>query len=499
MSELGVAPDQVIAGKYQLVKLLGKGGMGSVWRAQHLTLASEVAVKIIKPEIAKNNGNAVARFLREAKAAAMLRSPHVVQVLDHGHDGDTAFIVMELLEGESLQERLSRRGALTPELCATVITHVSRAIGKAHEVGIVHRDLEPDNIFLVQNEDEIVAKVLDFGIAKTSLMALNETNSPDTQTGAVLGTPYYMSPEQATGQKEVDARSDLWALGVIAFECLIGARPYQSDSLGELVLQICARPAPVPSEHGDVPEGFDAWFLRSQQRDREERFQTAREMAAALKEVLARPAQATSKGPSTRAAPMAPLSATDLTGHDTAHDDTMASDPGMAGGKSTTSSSGESSTSKSASIAGAARAVTADPGGTVESAGTRTLDPVSSAPAPKRSPLVMVIAALGVLLLGGVAATRLLHSEPQAASPNTTTTTPSATPTSTSIATPSSTTTAAATVNATSAAGAAASRASSASAVVTPPAPALAKSRPTADPAAKHPPPVSDDPLGIGK
>ncbi len=308
-AELGVASGQIIAGKYQLVELLGKGGMGSVWRAKHLTLLSQVAVKVIKPDVAKNNANAIARFLREAKAAAMLRSPHVVQVLDQGQEGDIAFIVMELLEGENLHQRLKRDGKLSPEVTQLVMTHVGRAIARAHETGIVHRDLKPENIFLVKNEDEILAKVLDFGVAKTSLVALNQTGRPDTQTGTVLGTPYYMSPEQATGQKEVDLRTDLWALGVIAYECLLGARPYSSTTFGELVLQICGRPPPVPSEHGEVPPGFDAWYARSQERDPEDRFQSAKEMIAALKDALSRPAEPVSDTPTTRAAPMADLDA----------------------------------------------------------------------------------------------------------------------------------------------------------------------------------------------
>jgi serine/threonine-protein kinase len=284
--ELGVEAGQVIAGKYRLVELLGRGGMGSVWRCDHLSLLSPIALKVIKPDVAKNK-NSVARFMREAKAAAMLRSPHVVQVLDHGMEGDIAFIAMELLEGESLHRRLKRQKQLQPAVVATIMTHVGRAMQKAHDSGIVHRDLKPDNIFLVQNDDEVMAKVLDFGIAKSAVFALNATGeSPQTQTGALLGTPYYMSPEQATGQKNVDHRADLWAIAVITYECLLGRRPYQSDSLGDLVLQICSRPQPVPSHYGRVPLGFDEWFGRAQSRDPNERYQSAKELTRALREVL---------------------------------------------------------------------------------------------------------------------------------------------------------------------------------------------------------------------
>ncbi len=284
--DLGVEAGQVIAGKYRLVKLLGRGGMGSVWRCDHLSLLSTVALKVIKPDVAKNK-NSVARFMREAKAAAMLRSPHVVQILDHGQDGDIAFIAMEVLEGESLHRRLKSGRKLSATETATIMTHVGRAMQKAHDAGIVHRDLKPDNIFLVLNDDEIIAKVLDFGIAKTSVWSLNTTGeSPQTQTGALLGTPYYMSPEQATGQKDVDHRSDLWAMAVITFECIVGRRPYQSDSLGDLVLQICSRPQPIPSHLTRVPPGFDAWFHKAQARDPDERFQSAKELTNALRQVL---------------------------------------------------------------------------------------------------------------------------------------------------------------------------------------------------------------------
>src|SRR4030095_5208164 len=148
---------------------------------------------------------------------------------------------------------------------------VGRAIGKAHELGIVHRDLKPDNIFLVQNEDEEIAKVLDFGVAKLTHPLPGQTQT--TRTGHLLGTPCYMSPEQAQGIADIDARSDLWAMAVIAFECVCGYRPFESNAVGELVLQICAKPLPLPSTLSDVPAGFDEWWQRAANRDRDARFQ----------------------------------------------------------------------------------------------------------------------------------------------------------------------------------------------------------------------------------
>jgi eukaryotic-like serine/threonine-protein kinase len=277
------AAGTVLAGKYALVSKLGQGGMGAVWRAEHVQLRSPVAIKLIDHQIA-SNPEALARFMREAQSAAALRSPHVVQILDFGADNGVPYIAMELLEGESLAARIERTQGLSPTETAHIITQVSRAIAKAHEAGIVHRDLKPDNIFIVQNDEEEVAKVLDFGIAKAS-STFGPTTGSNTRTGAILGTPYYMSPEQAEGNRLVDHRTDLWALGVIAFECLLGRRPFDSDALGSLLLAICTRPIPVPSTLGRVPPGFDVWFSRACSRELAQRFQAARDLAGELRRV----------------------------------------------------------------------------------------------------------------------------------------------------------------------------------------------------------------------
>ncbi len=258
--------------------------MGAVWRAEHLELGTPAAVKLIEASFAQNE-DALSRFKREAQAAATLRSPHVVQILDYGVDEGTPYIAMELLDGESLADRLDRRQRLTPAETTTLITHVARAVGKAHEAGIVHRDLKPENIFIVRNDDEEVAKVLDFGIAKSTGQGASATLGPQTQTGAMLGTPYYMSPEQAAGKKDVDHRADLWAMAVIAYECLLGRRPFDEDTLGGLVLSICTGEIPVPSTVGPVPPGFDAWFARGSAREPCWRFQSARDLASSLRDV----------------------------------------------------------------------------------------------------------------------------------------------------------------------------------------------------------------------
>jgi serine/threonine protein kinase len=274
----------VIDGKYRLTSKLGEGGMGAVWCADHLTLNAPVAVKLLDPSIAATEDGA-ARFIREAQAAAALRSAHVVQTFDYGVSEGVPFIVMELLVGDSLGDRLEK-GPLSPPVVASLLKQVSRAIGKAHQQGIVHRDLKPDNIFLVESDgDDFTAKVLDFGIAKATSQLGISTGSK-TRTGALLGTPYYMSPEQAQGIKEVDFRTDLWALAVITFECLTGKRPFESEALGDLLLRICASPMPVPSEAGAVPPGFDQWFAKAASREREERFASAPEMAKAFENLV---------------------------------------------------------------------------------------------------------------------------------------------------------------------------------------------------------------------
>ncbi|MEM7152476.1 MAG: serine/threonine-protein kinase [Myxococcota bacterium] len=273
----------VLADRYRLVRILGRGGMGAVWEAEHTSLGTPVAVKLIKPELADGERTR-ARFLREARSAAGLRSPHVVQIFDYGVQDDTPYIAMELLEGESLAERLRRVGRLPPAQVMAIVAQVGRAVSKAHDRRIVHRDLKPDNIFIVEDDDAELCKVLDFGIAK--VLPGDTTLEADTRSSAMLGTPYYMSPEQAIDASDVDGRSDLWSLAVIAFECVVGGRPFDASTVPALSVQILVDPIPVPSERGKVPPGFDAWFARATQREPGDRFQSARELTQTLAEAL---------------------------------------------------------------------------------------------------------------------------------------------------------------------------------------------------------------------
>jgi eukaryotic-like serine/threonine-protein kinase len=273
----------VLAGRYRLERQLGKGGMGSVWLAEHLALRSWVAVKLMDPAIAATPEGAE-RFRREAQAAASLRSAHVVQVLDYGVHETTPYLVMELLNGESLAGCLEREKRLTPERTVAIMTQVARALGRAHTAGIVHRDLKPDNVFLVREDDQELVKILDFGIAKTPTSTFG---GMETKTGVTMGTPYYMSPEQVEGKKALDFRTDLWAMAVITCECLTGIRPFDGSTYGELLLNICARPIAPPSSQGFLLRGFDEWFAKATSRDPEQRFASAQDLVSALRDVVA--------------------------------------------------------------------------------------------------------------------------------------------------------------------------------------------------------------------
>ncbi len=271
---------RILAGKYRLVAKLTEGGMGMVWRAEHVELGSPAAVKLLDPTIA-DSAEALARFKREAQSAASLRCTNIVQIFDFGVDESMPYIAMELLRGKSLADKLRAERQLSPVDTAAVLSQVARAAAWAHSQGIVHRDLKPGNIFLSEDADDIVVKLLDFGIAKPVHMDLSET--PVTLTGAIMGTPQYMSPEQASGKKLVDHRTDIWSFGIIAFECIIGRHAFHADTLGGLVLAICTEPLPKPSDFAQVPPGFDEWFAQAAHRDMDKRFPTITEAADTLR------------------------------------------------------------------------------------------------------------------------------------------------------------------------------------------------------------------------
>ncbi|MFT3776151.1 MAG: serine/threonine-protein kinase [Minicystis sp.] len=281
----GLAPGALIAGKFRLEAMIGRGGMGSVWAARHEQLDMLVALKFIEAEAGTDLADARARFEREAKAAAQIRSPHVAQIIDHGIDGDRPYIAMELLEGEDLGERLRREGRISLAAAAKIVTQAAKALRRAHEAGIIHRDLKPGNIYLARFDDDEIVKILDFGVAK--VRAAGAIDGPlATQTGIVFGSPSYMSPEQARGVRTLDHRSDLWSLAVIVFRAVTGVKPFQAASIGDLVVKLCIDPLPVATSFApDLPPEIDRFFERAFAREPDKRFPTAVDLAAALEAV----------------------------------------------------------------------------------------------------------------------------------------------------------------------------------------------------------------------
>jgi eukaryotic-like serine/threonine-protein kinase len=276
-------PDALVAERFKLVRELGRGGMGAVWVAHHEGLDIECALKFIVGE--GEDEERRSRFRQEARAAAKLKCRNVVQMLDHGLWKDTPYIAMELLRGEALSDRLDRRQRLDPDETLAIAKDVARALAAAAELGIVHRDLKPDNVFLARDGTEELAKVLDFGIAKTTRLANSDHR---TRTGALLGTPHYMSPEQLDGTVPVDHRADLWSLAVIVYECLVGALPFDEESLPRLMMAIMQGPIPTPSKVAPwLGPSFDRWWTRGASRDVNGRFRTAADLMAGLAQALA--------------------------------------------------------------------------------------------------------------------------------------------------------------------------------------------------------------------
>jgi eukaryotic-like serine/threonine-protein kinase len=281
----------VIGGKYRVEKLIGHGGMGTVWQGVHTTLNHKVAIKFIKPTYA-SHPDARKRFEIEARAAAKLRTKHAVQVHDFGvTEEGIPYLVMEYLEGRSLSDHLMDVGPMTGKEVGTVIGQAALALAKAHAAGIVHRDLKPDNIFLATNAEDLgdapySVKLVDFGIAKIVQEPHEGEAHPmggPTQDGAVVGTPNFMSPEQLTVGGAPGALTDIWSLGACAFTAMTARIPFEGDVLGDIVLKVCVAPMPVASElNPATPAGFDAWFAKACAREPSQRFQSASELREAL-------------------------------------------------------------------------------------------------------------------------------------------------------------------------------------------------------------------------
>jgi len=278
-----INPGQVIDGKYKIVRLLGTGGMGAVYEGENVRIRRKVAIKMLHLSVS-TQADVVLRFEREAQASALVGSEHICEVLDLGVLADgTRYMVMEYLDGETLSSRIKRNGRLMPQQSIPLLLQVLEALGHAHAAGIIHRDLKPDNVFILPQRSGIkdFIKILDFGVSKFAQTGGEEMNV--TRAGAVVGTPYYMSPEQAKGSSAIDNRTDVYAIGVLLYQATTGQVPYQAETFNELLFKIVLEIPPPPQTYvPDIDPEFAGIILRAMAREPELRFQSCADFAAAL-------------------------------------------------------------------------------------------------------------------------------------------------------------------------------------------------------------------------
>ncbi len=300
-----VALGTILDGKFRVTKEIGRGGMAAVYEAENVDIGKRVAVKVLSAELA-NSKVVTERFMREARAAAKIRSPYICDVYDVGTYNGRPFLVMELLEGESLYDRLARDRRLSPKETLEITSETAMGLQQAHDANIVHRDLKPENIFLTRGGGgDRSTKIVDFGLAKFYDPHLEGGASARlTKEGALFGTPAYMSPEQASAQGPIGFSSDLWALGCIVYEMLVGRTVWNVDQGVAMILaQIAGGPLPTPSKVcPDLPKSFDAWFAKALDRDESKRFASALELSEELRRTLTEaPSRAQRSGPQTAA------------------------------------------------------------------------------------------------------------------------------------------------------------------------------------------------------
>ncbi len=278
-----------LGGKYRIVRLLGEGGMGAVYEAVHVGTNRHVALKVILGDASRQSPEVIARFVREAKAAGAIDTQHIVQVLDFGVDEQQGvpYLAMEFLAGEDLEHLMERLGPLSPELAVRIVAQACIGLQKAHDAGVIHRDIKPANLYLARRDGgELIVKVLDFGIAKVKLDHLGSSeNQKLTRTGSVLGSPRYMSPEQAKGLRSIDQRTDIWSLGAVLYQALSARTPHHDlETLGQLIIAICSEsPAPVQDFAPWVSPELASVVRGTLTMDVDQRFQSANALLEALR------------------------------------------------------------------------------------------------------------------------------------------------------------------------------------------------------------------------
>ncbi|WP_437983754.1 serine/threonine-protein kinase [Sorangium sp. So ce117] len=289
-------PDEVVDGKYRLVRPLGRGGMAEVWLAVHVTLKTELAVKFLSASLtgdAERSRTVLERFRFEAQISARLsaRTRHIVAVHDAGVHDDIPYLVMEHIPGQTLFAEVRQKGPIDPVRFGHILDQIGDALTVAHDMGIVHRDLKPSNVMLVGTPGaELTVKVADFGIAKALHGDLGLDRPQETEADVMLGSPNYMSPEQLASPLAVDARADVWALGVLTYEVLTDWTPFQGNSIAEIIVAVSTRDfEPATEVRRSLPQGLDAWFSRALAKGPAQRFASIREMVGAYHAALSAP------------------------------------------------------------------------------------------------------------------------------------------------------------------------------------------------------------------